>query len=204
MGFWVGWNLSLSLVNDNNEVIYLKDTGTNLTEEHGDLVTSLKFDETKFKYFTSEDLKEILDIFGVEQDVLIDFTNKIVVSANGIEIDGEKYHMLENSVYYPTYDENKNKPVLDTLSYTVTNYGTNKYKITVTPNYSTSNTAEGYVKYKKTTTKYWETSNNLEIIIEELGTYDIIYQDVYENSITKKVTVAVDIYNNLIATEIAQ
>ena len=56
---------------DITTTVYLKDTGTVLTEEQKSFITGLKFDPTNFKYFTSEQLETILDISGIEQDVFL-------------------------------------------------------------------------------------------------------------------------------------
>lgn len=176
---------------DTATTVYLKDTGAPLTEEQRSFITSLKFDPINFKYFTSKQLETILDISGIEQDVFIDFTNKKVISAEGIDIKGEKYYTLEDNVYYVEYEGNK--LILNDISYTIETYG-KSYKITVTPTYSSTTNVNKYIKYKKSTSKYWETSTNLEIIIESLGDYDIIYKDSYGNSITEKITVS--LYDN--------
>lgn len=203
-----------SYIDSSENTVHLKEQGLSydnfkdtqksslqaILDEKG--MTTISVDN--FKYFTVPDLENILDLSDMDYNVFIDFDNRIIIAEDGITIKGKTYYMLENSVYYPTYDANKNKPVLNTISLASGNYGTNKYKITVKPMYSTSNTADGYIKYKKTTTKYWETSNNLEIVIEELGDYDIIYKDVYENTVTKKVTVAIGTDNKVTVTEITE
>lgn len=186
---------------DITTTVYLKDTGTVLTEEQKSFITGLKFDPTNFKYFTSEQLETILDISGIEQDVFIDFTSRKVISAEGIDIKGEKYYTLEDNTYYVEYEGNK--PTLNEITYTIESYG-ESYKITVAPTYSSTTNVNKYVKYKKSTSKYWETSTNLEIIIESLGDYDIIYEDSYDNSLTEKITVALDDNNAPMVTKIVE
>lgn len=44
---------------------------------------------------------------------------------------------------------------------------------------------EGRVQYKKNTSKYWKSADDLDFIIDELGTYDIKYSDVNNNSVTQ-------------------
>ena len=204
-----------SYIDKNGDTKYLKEQGLSYNKlkdvQKDNLQDILQIENlttipiTNFRYFTSEQLDSILDLSEIDYNVFIDFDNRIIIAEEGIEIKENTYYMLENSVYYPTYDKDKDKPVLDSLKCDeVKKYGTNKYKIPVTPVYSTSNNAEGYIKYKKTTTKYWETSNNLEMVIEELGDYVIIYQDLYGNSVTKKITVAADEDNNVTVTEITE
>lgn len=44
---------------------------------------------------------------------------------------------------------------------------------------------EGKVQYKKNTSKYWKSADDLDFIIDEVGTYDIKYSDVNNNSVTQ-------------------
>ena len=44
---------------------------------------------------------------------------------------------------------------------------------------------EGRVQYKKNTSKYWKSADDLDFIIDEVGTYDIKYSDVNNNSVTQ-------------------
>ena len=43
----------------------------------------------------------------------------------------------------------------------------------------------GTIQYKKNESKYWKSADGLDFIIDELGTYDIKYSDVNNNSITQ-------------------
>lgn len=169
---------------------------------------NLNVNPESFRYFSAEELYSIMDLSEIEYNVFIDFDNRLVIAADGININGKMYYMLEHNMYFPKYEEVK-KPKLNTenpLIYSITNYGADKYKIVITPNYD----EEGYaptiskIKYKKVFNEYWETSHNLEMVISELTDYLVTYEDLNENSITKKITVKTDKDNKLIVEEITQ
>lgn len=61
---------------------------------------------------------------------------------------------------------------------------------------------EGKVQYKKNTSKYWKTANDLDFIIDDLGTYNIKYSDVNNNSVTQ--TYIINESNNEINWEVTK
>lgn len=181
-------------IDNNGNKIYLKDVGTNLNDEQTNLLTSINsnYVPSNFKYFTANQLKNIFGLSDISQDVFINFSDRTVISANGIEINKKKYYTLKNTSYFVEHTE-KNKGVIDSLKYNATLYGTNKYKVKITPSNTIGDiTEDGIIKYKKSNSKYWETTNNLEIIIEQNIEYDIIYQDKNNNTVTKKIIVKLD------------
>ena len=192
-------NTNESYTDSNNTTIYLKDLGTTPTEEQDSLITSLGYDSTNFRYFTTEEIENELGISGVDLNLLIDFKNKVVISSEGIEVAGTKYYMLENTKYSVNLDETKNKGNID-FSYYVSQYGSNSYKITITP-INIGDIKEGTVKYRKTGVAYWTVAKNNEIIIHNLADYDIMYIDANNNSVTKTITVTLDDDGNVITEE---
>ena len=84
---------------------------------------------------------------------------------------------------------------------TVKNYGQNSYKITVTP-INVGNVKEGTVKYRYSDIDdYWKLAKNNEIIVNKLATYDIMYTDVNNNSVTKSIKIEKNEYENVIIVE---
>lgn len=189
---------------DSGNIICLKDLGTTPSDEQKTLIGSLGFDSTNFRYFTSEQVKDELEISGVELNLLIDFKNKKIINPEGIEIKGQKYYMLKSQKYSVTANADKNKAdknISDVdFSYTVEKYGTDLYKIKVTP-VNIGDIKEGIVKYKKSDVNYWTVANYNEIIVKQLTSYDIIYVDANNNSKQKTITLSLDIDGNVIATE---
>ena len=190
-------------IDSEGNTIYLKEQGTDYENLGGDQQNTLKaiiqsegsdlnLNVENFRYFTSEQLNSILDLSDIEYNVFIDFRNRVVIAENGITANGATYHMLKNSIYYAEQNTNKNVGTIESLNYTIVKYGEG-YKITVTPSKSVGDLKiEGTLKYKKTTSKYWETSTNLEIVINQLTDYNISYQDINNNNISKTINVSVD------------
>lgn len=194
--------------NDGTEtIVELKNTGSNLTGEQITFVDNVLQEKeltnitsaNNFRYFTSIELEEKLDLLEMEDNVFIDFNNRIVISESGVTIGEKTYYMLEDEKYFVEHNEDKNVGTIESLNYTAILYGDNKYKVTVTPSNTIGDIGgTGYIKYKKLSSKYWNTSNNLEFVIEELGTYNIIYVDKNNNSIEDNIYLVKDEENNTI------
>ena len=183
-------------------IIYLKDSGTALTVEQISLISSISenYDTSKFKYFTASEVESILNVSGVDLNLLIDFEDKYVISADGEEIDGTVYYVLENDKYKVQY-ENKNTGNVD-FTYEVKKYGNDTYKITITP-ININNIKDGIAKYRKyNVDDYWKIANNNEIIIKELISYEIKYIDSNSNSKTIVLNISLDHNNQLIINEL--
>ena len=144
----------------------IKQQGAVPTEEQASLITSLGYNSTNFKYFTADQVENILDISGVDLNLLVDFTNNIVINPEGLEIDGVKYYKLENSKYSVQLDETKISGPIN-FNYTVEKYGNTKYKINVIP-VNIGNIKEGTVKYKKDGVDYWTVANDNVIIVNNV------------------------------------
>lgn len=199
-------------VDNSGNTIYLKEQGTaysSLTDEKkanlNNILTTecagLGLSSSNFRYFTSEQLKNVLDLSDIDYNVFIDFNSKVVIAEDGILLNGTTYHVLKNDSYFVSQDTNKNVGIIESLTYTASSYGSNMYKIIVTPNNLVGDLTGGTLKYKKTTTKYWEDTNNLEMIVDELTSYNIIYKDNNNNNLAKTITLAVNSEGQLTVTE---
>lgn len=119
-----------------NEVV-LKETGSKLTEEQKNFLLNtvgIK-DISNFKYFTEEDLKQYFDLTDIGHNLFIDFENRKIVSEDAVIAKGKEHYVLENDTYF-VENSNINKNVTDELGeFTVTaeKYGTQTYKIRITP-----------------------------------------------------------------------
>ncbi len=61
-----------------------------------------------YRYFTSKDLEEDLGILNLDQEILINFKTKDVVSIDGFEYKGTMYHRLYNhNISSNTSDDNE-------------------------------------------------------------------------------------------------
>lgn len=186
-----------SYIDGDGNTVYLKNTGRALTDAQNtslqNIITSenLGVETTNFRYFTVEDLENILDLSEVEYNLFIDFNSRIIVAEDGIKIGDKTYYVLENATYFVKQDTEKN--IVQSLIYNATQYSTGKCKVIVTGINAAGNVlGGGYVKYKKTTTKYWEVSDSTEMILETSVEYNIVYVDANKNSIEKTIKVEVD------------
>lgn len=186
---------------DNNEKVLIQQQGyafQNLIPEKQTKLLSVLESENidanamEFRYFTNEQLKRyIIDLEDFGDSVYIHFNKRIIIADKGITLQNKTYHTLDNKTYYATYNANKNIGTIDSLSYAVSAYGNNTYKVVITPSNQVGDIQGiGSVKYKKVTTQYWETSNNNSIILEPAIEYQIIYTDAANvNSIEKTIKV---------------
>ena len=184
--------------NSQGNIIYLKDLGEALSVEQSNLIISLGYSAQEFTYFTEVKIEKDLGIHGVDLNLMIDFKNCIIISEQGLEIDGITYYELENQKYRVEHSENKNIGEVD-FNYNVEKYGNNLYKITVEP-INIGDITQGTVKYKNNTLTYWKLAEDNTIIIEELGEYYIMYVDANDNSIQKKLTLSLNEEGNIIST----
>ncbi len=119
-----------------NEVV-LKETGSKLTEEQKNFLLNtvgIK-DISNFKYFTEEDLKQYFDLTDIGHNLFIDFENRKIVSEDAVIAKGKEHYVFEDDTYF-VENSNINKNVTDELGeFTVTaeKYGTQTYKIRITP-----------------------------------------------------------------------
>ena len=139
---------------------------------------------------------------GVNLNLLIDFEDVKVVNPEGIEVDGKKYYTLIDKKYTGAKNTDKNVANVD-FTYTVENYGEEKYKIIINP-VNVGDIKEGIVKYKKSDLDYWTAAKDNEIIVNQLVDYDIIYIDANNNSKQKKINLSLDSNKKVVAKEVTQ
>lgn len=135
-------------------------------------------------------------------NLLIDFEDVKVVNPEGIEVDGKKYYTLIDKKYTVAKNTDKNVANVD-FTYTVENYGKEKYKIIINP-VNVGDIKEGIVKYKKSDLDYWTAAKDNEIIVNQLVDYDIIYIDANNNSKQKKINLSLDSNKKVVAKEVTQ
>ena len=144
----------------------------------------------------------ILKYHGVNLNLLINFEEIKVINPDGIEVDGKKYYTLIDKKYTVVKNTDKNVANVD-FTYTVENYGEEKYKIIVSP-VNVGDIKEGIVKYKKSDLEYWTAAKDNKIIVNQLADYDIIYIDANNNSKQKKINLSLDNNKKVVAKEVTQ
>lgn len=194
-----------SYTNDEGNVIYIKKAGTELNDEQKNLLLSRGIsndDLEKYKYFTIQDVKDILDLDEIDYNLFINFESRIVVAEDGITIDNNTYYMLKDTKYFVAENSLKNKGTIKSLIYgTPTKYTSNAYKLSIEPENTIGDLDKmGYIKYKKTTSSYWETTTSNELILEFETEYNIVYTDLNQNKIEKiiKIEYKKDAQGNLL------
>lgn len=135
-------------------------------------------------------------------NLLINFEEIKVINPDGIEVDGKKYYTLIDKKYTVVKNTDKNVANVD-FTYTVENYGEEKYKIIVSP-VNVGDIKEGIVKYKKSDLEYWTAAKDNKIIVNQLADYDIIYIDANNNSKQKKINLSLDNNKKVVAKEVTQ
>ncbi|MBR6504378.1 MAG: hypothetical protein IKT41_01435 [Clostridia bacterium] len=107
------------------------DIDGNYTDADGKVMTAIEstlsegetidwtLEKYQYAYFTKEELKTLLGITNVNQDVIINFLTCDVISVNGIEIDGDTYYNLEQmgiaTNYYDKTQTDNNLYIQDNL-----------------------------------------------------------------------------------------
>ena len=193
-----------SYIDSEGNVVYLKEAGTAYVDLSSDKQTTLQeivanegegiiTNVDKFRYFTIQQVEDLLDISEIGYNVFIDFETRTVIAEQGITVNGETYHILKNNIYYAQQNKKKKEGDIISLGYNIYHYGTSKYKIIVMPSNAVGDlNIGGTIKWKKTTTKYWESSSNLEMEINELTEYNVEYIDKNNNIISDTVKLQLD------------
>lgn len=184
-------------IDSTGNTIYLKEQGRVLTSEQQNNLSNIIQSEcsgsdlqaSNFKYFTTEGLDSILGLSNIDYNVFIDFNTRTVIAEIGVIADGVAHHTSPSESYFVEENTNKNIGVIKSLSYNISEYGSEKYKITVIPSNTVGDLNVGILKYKKSDSQYWETSNDLTFIASELIEYDIKYEDASKNSISETIKI---------------
>lgn len=146
-----------------------------------------------FKYYMPEDL-ERLELSNITQAVLINYDTRQVISYEGIEIDGKKYHKLEQLSDYLgrniVQDNPSDTVATPSFSLESTKLETSKWKIMIkNVKYSSNNVGLASVKYKLSTSSNWTITNQLEIEVTKAGQYEIKVIDTAGKEKTLQITI---------------
>lgn len=177
----------VNLYNEKGENSY-KDLGQILTnqidnEKKESILNSENInisDFNSFKYFDTKDYAQ-MGLSGIKKPTLIDFKNKRIISAQGIEMNNKMYYTLEQlgeSTYNVGYtDKNKEMPSfeiqVEPLEYS--------WKINIVNQKFSGDIASGKVKYKMKTEEYWNTSDDYSFEVQKPGIYEVKVTDVAGN-----------------------
>lgn len=141
-----------------------------------------------FKFFNSGDLKD-LDLDNINQEVLINYDTREVVSLEGFTIDGIKYYKLKDIPNYLGYNVeytnlNNKDPEFTVLK---TKLNDNEYRLTIKNIVYNSNVNGGTLSYKLHGDTNWILNGeNTSFIIKKPGLYDIKFTDKAGNETIKQ------------------
>ena len=137
-----------------------------------------------FRYFNSSDLKK-LDLDNINQEVLINYDTREIISLTGFEIDGVKYYKLKDIPDYIGYNVEYINPNTQVPEFTIsqTKLGENEYRIKIENIVYNSNVTGGIVKYKLHSETNWILNGeSTSFILTKPGLYDICFTDSAGNS----------------------
>lgn len=137
-----------------------------------------------FRYFNSSDLKK-LDLDNINQEVLINYDTREIISLTGFEIDGVKYYKLKDIPDNIGYNVEYINPNTQVPEFTIsqTKLGENEYRIKIENIVYNSNVTGGIVKYKLHSETNWILNGeSTSFILTKPGLYDICFTDSAGNS----------------------
>ena len=137
-----------------------------------------------FRFFNQEALKK-LDLDNINQEVLINYDTREVVSLNGFEIDGIRYYKLKDIPNYLGYNVDYTDSNTESPEFTVSTIrlNDNQYRFKIENIVYNSNVNKGTVKYKKHSETNWTLNGeSTSFIVKGPGLYDICFTDSAGNS----------------------
>lgn len=151
---------------------------SNVSEEK--LKTALgEKSEEGFLYFNSENLKE-LGLDNINQEIIINYNTREVISLTGITLDGKKYYKLEDIPGYTTNNVeyvNKNREA-PSFNVETTKISENEYRVRVKDIVYNSNVKGGTIKYKLHSETNWILNGeDTTLTVTIPGLYDICFTD---------------------------
>lgn len=138
-----------------------------------------------FRYFSKENLLDELDIENVNSEIIINFTNREVISLEGVEYRGSTYYTQYKLPGGQTIiNENQNIRELDFIAELSVDGLNSKVTIKKVENSSITLITNGTLSYKeqndtywKTITNYTETNKSYDVAIAKSGNYIFKLQD---------------------------
>lgn len=108
-----------------------------------------------FRFFNQEDLKK-LDLDNINQEVLINYDTREIVSLNGFEIDGVKYYKLKDIPNYTGHNieyinSNTQVPAFEVEVNKLSNF----WRLTIKNVVYNSNVTSGILSYKLHSSENW-------------------------------------------------
>lgn len=167
-------NKNESYISEDGSKIYLKNLGRELTSNENMQIKNITLDEGEqltpenFRFFSKEDLESELGIYKIDQDVFIDFENKIVVSVKGLKIGDKTYYISTNQKYVINKQTELFEVPDSVIKIESVSDDTCNIKID-------DATAYFSIKYRIKGEQYWKSIINKSCTVEKGKTYEIIF-----------------------------
>lgn len=168
------------------KIEYYNSIGQDISNVDGTRINEVLGQTSKdgFKFFNQDDLKK-LDLDNINQEVLINYDTREVVSLNGFTVEGVKYYKLKDIPDYLGYNVDYIDSNTQVPDFTVsqTKLGENEYRFKIENIIYDNNVNGGTVKYKKHSETNWILNGkNTSFIVKDPGLYDICLTDNAGNS----------------------
>jgi len=136
-----------------------------------------------FRYFSTSDLRTI-GLDNINQEVLVNYNTREVVSITGIEIDEVMYYKLKDIPNYTGYNVEYTDTNTEAPTFTVEKTKlSDSYRFTIKDIVYNSNVTGGTVSYKLHSDTNWVLNGeNTSFEVNEPGLYDIRFTDTAGNS----------------------
>lgn len=163
------------------KIEYYNEIGQDISTLTLDKATEVLGETSKegFRVFSITELKK-LGLDNVNQEVLINYDTREVVSLNGFEIEGTRYYKLKDMPDYTGYNVDYINSNTQVPSFTVTKtkLSENNYRIKLENIVYNSNLIGGTVSYKLHSDTNWILNGeNTNFTITKPGLYDIKFTD---------------------------
>ena len=179
-------NKNESYVSEDGNIIYLKNLGRELNQNESVQIRNItlngenQLEPENFRFFSKEDLEKQLGIYKIEQDVFINFEDKIVVSVDGLKIGDKTYYTSTNQKYIinkqpETFEVPDSTIIIESVSDDNCNIKIN------------DKTTYFSIKYRVKGDQYWKSIINKMCTVEKGKNYEIEFVKIDGSSCVKEV-----------------
>lgn len=168
-----------------NDAKYYNNLGIDCSMMEDEKITTALGETSKegFRYFSTSDLRAI-GLDNINQQVLVNYNTREVVSITGIEIEGVMYYKLKDIPNYTGYNVEHTDTNTEEPTFTVEKTKlSDSYRFTIKDIVYNSNVTGGTLSYKLHSDTNWVLNgDSTSFEVSEPGLYDIRFTDAAGNS----------------------
>lgn len=168
-----------------NDAKYYNNLGIDCSMMEDEKITTALGETSKegFRYFSTSDLRAI-GLDNINQQVLVNYNTREVVSITGIEIEGVMYYKLKDIPNYTGYNVEHTDTNTEEPTFTVEKTKlSDSYRFTIKDIVYNSNVTGGTLSYKLHSDTNWVLNgDSTSFEVSEPGLYDIRFTDTAGNS----------------------